>query len=249
MVWAVLPLKDFVNAKQRLSGVLQAHERRRLFHCMVEDVLGVLSTHPLLQQTLIVSDDPSAELLAARYGVEGWSESALPVTAPEKGLSAVIGAVACRLQEQGVESMLVVHGDLPFLSESALNALIKTHQRHVGPAMTIAADSHGLGSNCLMLSPPNSICFQYGEGSYQKHCQSARAKGLAILEVVEEAIGWDIDSPDDLQALLNSTDHSKSSVCYLYESGIADRLRLMIETAELKSQTGAIHSQCGSGHD
>ena len=41
MVWALLPLKDFVNAKKRLSGVLSAAERRRLFHVMVEDVLDV----------------------------------------------------------------------------------------------------------------------------------------------------------------------------------------------------------------
>ena len=37
-MWAVLPLKDFVSAKQRLSGVLSATARRRLFHAMVEDV-------------------------------------------------------------------------------------------------------------------------------------------------------------------------------------------------------------------
>jgi len=80
MVWAILPLKDFVDAKQRLSGVLTDHERRHLFHAMVEDVLDVLAGHPALEQTVIVSDDPGAESLAERYGVMVWSEMSLGLT-------------------------------------------------------------------------------------------------------------------------------------------------------------------------
>ena len=63
-MWAVLPLKDFVSAKQRLSGVLSATERRRLFHAMVEDVLSVLIQAPSIVGIVIVSDDPTAALMA-----------------------------------------------------------------------------------------------------------------------------------------------------------------------------------------
>ena len=94
MVWAVLPLKDFVNAKQRLSGVLAPHERRHLFHTMVEDVLDVLANHPLIENTVIVSDDPSAELLADRYQLSCWPESSLALAPAAKGLSAVVDAAA-----------------------------------------------------------------------------------------------------------------------------------------------------------
>ena len=54
-MWSVLPLKDFVSAKQRLSGVLSAAERHRLFHAMVEDVLSVLTQAPSIDGTVIVS--------------------------------------------------------------------------------------------------------------------------------------------------------------------------------------------------
>jgi len=40
---ALLPLKEFAAAKQRLSGLLSAAERTQLFQAMVEDVLLVLT--------------------------------------------------------------------------------------------------------------------------------------------------------------------------------------------------------------
>ena len=75
-MWAILPLKDFVSAKQRLSGVLSASERRRLFHAMVEDVLSALSHAETIDSIVIVSDDPAASLLAERYGAVVLDEPA-----------------------------------------------------------------------------------------------------------------------------------------------------------------------------
>ncbi len=41
--WALLPLKDLVQAKTRLGGVLASHERRALAQAMAEDVLAALT--------------------------------------------------------------------------------------------------------------------------------------------------------------------------------------------------------------
>lgn len=40
MINAVLPVKDLVLAKSRLSGVLAPHERRSLNQAMLEDALA-----------------------------------------------------------------------------------------------------------------------------------------------------------------------------------------------------------------
>ncbi|MFA7552934.1 MAG: 2-phospho-L-lactate guanylyltransferase [Spongiibacteraceae bacterium] len=229
MVWAVLPLKDFVNAKQRLSGVLAAHERRHLFHTMVEDVLGVLVSHPAIKQVLIVSDDPSAALLAEHYGVLCWSESSLAV----KGLSAVVDAAASQLVAQGVDAMLVVHGDLPLLSASDIQQLVDTHRASIFPAISIAPDTVGDGSNCVLASPPNAISFQYGEASFDKHRACAKAKFITVNSLSLAGAAHDIDSPDDLQLLLQlelpSQGQGKHTLKYLGESGIAERLRSMLQ--------------------
>ena len=67
-LWALIPVKDFVNAKQRLSGVLSPSERRGLSQAMVEDMLVCLGHVPGIDGILLVSDDPGAGLLAYRYG-------------------------------------------------------------------------------------------------------------------------------------------------------------------------------------
>ena len=45
-MWAVLPAKDLVDAKQRLADALSPPERRLLFRTMYEDVLSVLAEVP-----------------------------------------------------------------------------------------------------------------------------------------------------------------------------------------------------------
>ncbi len=229
MVWALLPLKDFVNAKQRLSGVLAAHERRHLFHTMVEDVLDVLAGHPALEQTVIVSDDPSAELLAERYGVMCWTEASLGLTGTTaKGLTAVVDAAADKLAAQGVMSMLVVHGDLPLLKAEDIQCLLDQHCAQ-SPAITIVPDNRNNGSNCIVATPPNCIPFQYGEGSFDKHRAAASTLAVAVNTLILEGAAWDIDNPEDLEYLStqrsNRDYQGRHSLLYLQQSGIVDRLQ------------------------
>ena len=42
-LWAVVPVKNLQDAKQRLASVLSAGERLELFRAMLEDVLSALS--------------------------------------------------------------------------------------------------------------------------------------------------------------------------------------------------------------
>jgi len=221
MLWALLPLKDFTDAKQRLSGVLSPHERRHLFHLMVEDVLDVLANHELIDKTVIVSDEPAAKLLAEHYAVEFWPEQSLAV----KGLNGTVTAVARRLQQQGVDSLLVVHGDLPLISSQQITDLIAAQAS--APGVTVVADRHHLGTNCMLCSPPAVIDFHYGDNSYHKHRQASQNAGVNFSEIALDGIACDIDNPEDLMVLLARAATGKKSIGYLQEMGIADRLRSM----------------------
>ena len=57
-MWAVLPAKNFTDAKQRLGGVLNAEERTALFAAMFEDVLSTLVRVPGLDGVLVVTLPP-----------------------------------------------------------------------------------------------------------------------------------------------------------------------------------------------
>ena len=239
MLWALLPLKDFVNAKQRLAGVLAPHERRRLFQAMVDDVLTVLAKHPDIDNTVIVSDDPSAELLAEHYGVSYWPEFAVQGS----GLNSVVTNTAALLAAQGVDSLLVVHGDLPLLCPQEISALVAAHQKLPKPSVSIAPDRHQQGSNCMLCSPPQAISFHYGEGSLHKHCAQAARVGAATQVLALDGIGCDVDVPDDIVELLKTVvQGNKRSLDYLYSSGIAQRLSAMM--LESPVEKNAVQHHC-----
>jgi 2-phospho-L-lactate guanylyltransferase len=220
MVWAVLPLKNFDHAKVRLSPVLSPAERACLFQAMVEDVLAELAEHPAIEQTVVVSEDPRAEMLAAQYGVAYWSETSLNA----RGLIAVVQAAAEKLQSLKVDTMLVVHGDLPLLCGGELFGLIAQHQSASAPVVTIAPDFSATGTNCMLCSPPCAIPFHYGEESFSKHCQQASVSDVGVNIGLYDSIGLDVDSPEDLLNFLQQAPQEKLSMRYLQTSGIAERL-------------------------
>ena len=74
-VWAIVPVKNLPQAKQRLAGVLSASERRALFRAMLEDVLGALSKNKSIAGILVVTRDDEATTLAASYGARVLEEA------------------------------------------------------------------------------------------------------------------------------------------------------------------------------
>lgn len=221
MSWAVLPLKDFVNAKQRLSGVLAPHERRGLFQAMVEDVLSTLTRCKSINHILLVSDDPSADLLAAKYNA-----SLLRETRP--GLNLAVQAAAAYVLERGGEHMLVIHGDLPLVSATDIEQLFR---EHVSPGISIATDLVGEGTNIMLCSAPDCIPFHYGENSCAKHCAAASAAGITsrVLNLPNAQI--DIDQPLDLKVLIDRLEQSdvraEHTRRFFRESGVQQRIQTM----------------------
>lgn len=220
MIWAVLPLKDFGEAKQRLGGCLTPAERRALFQAMVEDVLAVLRACDRLSGVAVLSDDPTARRLAERYGVQCWLESSLG-----RGLNGVVAGAGRKLASMGVELMLVVHGDLPLLNQRDLNTLIDAHLSLPGSALSAVPDRAGTGSNCLLLSPPDALVPRFGTDSFQAHEAAAQAQGLIWNPQPLAALGGDIDSPEDLAWLIEQPQLGGHSRDYLQASGIARRLQ------------------------
>lgn len=209
MVWAVLPLKPSSAAKQRLAGVLDPQQRRRLVRAMVGDVLEVLAEHPLLEQTVIVSNDPAVNALAAEFGVLHWLEPDAVAN-----LSQAVGWAGETLAGQGVDAMLVVHGDLPLLSASDIDAMMAVHDSD-HPGLTLVADRRQQGTNGLLVSPPGLIDFHYGDNSLQAHCQEAQRRGVTAHVLDLPGVAMDIDEPDDLYRLMGSTQTAANTAAAL----------------------------------
>ena len=65
--WAILPVKEMVEAKQRLAPLLSPEERLALMQMMLRDVLTALSAAQGLAGIALVTLDPWAQALAEAH--------------------------------------------------------------------------------------------------------------------------------------------------------------------------------------
>lgn len=192
MATAVLPIKRFGAAKQRLATGMPAQRRRELVAAMAADVLEAIGAARTIEHTVVVTDEPAAVELAAAAGAEVVADPG------EGGHSGAALAGIAHAEAAGAGCVVLLPGDCPLLDPRELDRLLTgVPERYVG----IAPDRHGTGTNALVLSPPGAIEPAFGEGSCKRHVAAARAAGIPF--AVEElgSLGLDLDTPADLIAL------------------------------------------------
>lgn len=193
---AVVPIKNLDHAKQRLSGLLTASERKGLFTAMVEDVLIALGATDGVDEVLVVTDDDEVARLSQRHGAALLPEPRKP------GLIEAVTAAAAELVERGFARMVFVPGDIPLLSQEELAVMLAAEREGEKPLFAIAPARDLGGSNCVVCSPPNAIEFGFGVDSFRRHLRIARRLGLEPLVMKLPGIGLDVDTPDDLGRLI-----------------------------------------------
>jgi 2-phospho-L-lactate guanylyltransferase len=189
-VWAVVPVKATAAAKQRLAAAVPAALRRQLALAMLEDVLSALAAASGLAGRLVVTSDPAAQALAARWGAECTEEGATD------GHTGAVMAAARRLAREGRGAMLTLPGDIPLVTAAEIAALLAAHRP--APSFTIAPSHDEKGSNAILLSPPDAVPLRFGDDSFFPHLAAARALGIAPSVLCLPGIALDIDNPRDL---------------------------------------------------
>ena len=222
-MWAVLPAKDLVDAKQRLADALSPPERRLLFRTMYEDVLSVLADVPGLDGIAVITRDEEAAAVAKSYGARIITE------AENQGQTAAVEAAVATLIDDGIISIMTFPGDAPLITRDEIETVLAAHSD--APAMTIVPAHDRRGSNCIALSPPNLIPFSFGNDSFKPHLAAARELGVDPVILDLPGIALDIDTPDDLRQLIHRPADTRTHA-YLDTSGIAARLRAATESAK-----------------
>ncbi len=189
---AVLPVKRFEAAKQRLAAGIDEGRRRELAEAMLADVLEAIGAARAIERLIVVTGDPIAQELAAGAGAEVVPdpEDAGHVEAAQAGIA--------RAEVEGAERVVLLAGDCPLLDPRELDRLLTgAPDRYVG----IVPDRHGTGTNALLLSPPDAIVPAFGEGSRQRHVEAAREAGIPFTLEELPSIELDLDTPADVIAL------------------------------------------------
>jgi 2-phospho-L-lactate/phosphoenolpyruvate guanylyltransferase len=190
---AVLPVKSFARAKQRLREAVGGGEREELAAAMVGDVLSALGAVEAIDDVIVVTAEPVAARTAQRAG-------AAVVDDPEEaGQSAAAGRGIDFALVRGADRVLLVPGDCPALDPDDVARLLA--RAAAPPSVVIVPDRHGTGTNALLLAPPGVVGPSFGAGSFARHAARASAAGATVRVCELPSLGLDVDTPDDLAAL------------------------------------------------
>jgi 2-phospho-L-lactate guanylyltransferase len=190
---AVLPIKSFSRAKQRLGDAVGSVDRRELAAAMAADVLGALAAVPQIGEVVVVTAEPLAARAAEAAGATVLDDPA------ETGQSAAAGRGIDAVVARGADRVLLVPGDCPVLDPGELGRLLGRPSDP--PHVVIVPDRHGSGTNALLLTPPEAVPPSFGAGSFARHAARAHAAGATVKVCELPSLGLDVDTPDDLTAL------------------------------------------------
>lgn len=190
---AVLPVKRFGAAKQRLAPALEPLARRELAAAMVADVLDSLGAVGGLEGVVVVTGEPEAAALARNAGAECVSDP------EDAGQSAAASRGVAQALERGAERVLLVPGDCPALDPDEIDGLLAGAPP--APSAVVVPDRHGTGTNGLLLAPPGVIEPGFGPGSRARHVDRVRATGAVVRVQPLGSLAFDVDTADDLAVL------------------------------------------------
>ena len=190
MTYAVIPAKDFSGAKQRLATFLQPHERRLLARAMLTDTLTACSQATGLEGIGVVTCDRDVAEVARACGVEVLWEP----QAQGHSQAVAFGVRVCR--RRGSTTMLTLPGDLPLLTAADVQAIITPPEPRV--PVVLVPNRDNLGTNAIVLSPPDCLSLAFGHDSFQRHLRLATERHLEVEIRRLPRVALDIDEPGDL---------------------------------------------------
>lgn len=189
----LIPVKNLSSAKQRLAAVLDQASRTELARAMLYDVLKTVGEWKDRPPTAVVSSDPYATELAAEYGLEIIPDPDNP------GETGAIEMATRICVARGIESTLVIPGDIPLIQVWELEEILKQAPQE-GSVLVPAGD--GRGTNAAFRRPANLFPLRFGNDSFKPHQAAAKATGKPCIILNLPGIAVDVDSPSDLQQLL-----------------------------------------------
>jgi 2-phospho-L-lactate/phosphoenolpyruvate guanylyltransferase len=202
---AILPVKRFSRAKQRLGESVPDQLRVKLARAMVADVLVALAQTQSIDRTIVVTGEESVAAAAREQGALVLADAA------EEGQSAAVTLGIRAALAEGIERALCIPGDCPALQPAELESLLRPTRgdSHAAagrgdrgePELVIVPDRHGTGTNGLLLTPPDVIAPSFGADSCERHRALARAAGVSCRIERPASLLLDIDTGADLAEL------------------------------------------------
>lgn len=191
---AIVPVKSLREAKTRLSDALSPHERATLTHDLLDHVLEAIAESGAVDEVGVISPD--------FYGLSLplW---VTPIEQTRQGLNGILEQGRRWAAIERADALMVIFADLPHLTPDDLRN-IKALGSKVG-TVVLAPDRHGEGTNIMLSNPVEMAYFAFGPHSFHKHWNEARKAGAHVEVYTSPGTTLDIDTPDDLALLVESS--------------------------------------------
>jgi 2-phospho-L-lactate guanylyltransferase len=197
----LVPVKNLTNAKQRLASVLDQPTRTELAQAMLFDVLETLRTWTNRPAVTVVTSDTFALELARRFEFQ-----VIPDSTNHSETEAIEMATrSC--ESRGIDSTLVIPGDIPLITISELEQIFKATPNQ-GSVLVPAAD--GRGTNAAWRRPAGLFPLRFGNDSFKPHLAAARASHKPCVVLSLPGIALDVDNPSDLRQLAEAPGETRS---------------------------------------
>lgn len=197
----LVPVKNLVDAKQRLSSVLSPEERFELAQAMCQDVLQTLARWQNRPPVAVVTNDSFARDLAARFNFEVVADD-------NSGETNAIEMATAVCRGRGAKSTLVVPADIPLIDSLELQRIVDSAP-HQGGAVLVP-DAAGRGTNAAWRAPGDLFPLRFGNDSFLPHLAAAKATGLPSVVLKLPGIARDVDRPEDLHELAMASGERRS---------------------------------------
>jgi 2-phospho-L-lactate guanylyltransferase len=197
----LIPVKNLATAKQRLARLFDQTTRTELAKAMLHDVLEIIGTWAERPEVSLVTNDPFALSLADHFGFEVIPDH------ENRGETHAIEMATRHCEARGVESTLVIPGDIPLVQVWELEEIMSAAP-HEGSVLVPAAD--GRGSNAVYRRPAALFPLRFGTDSFKPHLSAAHASGKSCVVLSLPGIALDVDNPADLQQLAAAPGESRS---------------------------------------
>ena len=214
-IHAVIPVKSFASAKQRMSPFLNRAERAQLARLMLEDVLDAVRLSRELRGCLVVTANAEAAVIASAAGAQVVDQEG------DCGFSAAVSCAAMALPRGA--GLMVVPTDLPHISPALIDR-IAALTRSPGVAL-IPATTDG-GTNLLAMRPCTLFRPLFGQDSFARHRSAALTAGVTPVIWPSAEAGCDLDRPADLAAFLALNSATRTH-CFLASLDLPRRFEAM----------------------
>ncbi len=197
----LVPVKNLAGAKQRLAAILDQPARTELAQAMLFDVLETIAKWAYRPEVGIVTSDPFALQLAHQFHFTVITDNA------NRGETDAIETATRFCESHGVESTLVIPGDVPLIQPWELERIIAAAPSE-GSVLVPAAD--GRGTNAIWRRPAGLFPARFGNDSFKPHHAAAQSTGKACVVLSLPGIALDVDNPEDLRTLATAPGETRA---------------------------------------